>query len=159
MSDDHSKENEFLQLDEFLCFAIYSASHAMNRLYKPFLTELGLTYPQYISMVVLWEQDDRTVGDLCEKLFLESSTLTPLLKRLEKMGLIERKRDPQDERKVRISLTTDGRELRKKALTIPECIISATGLSKKEIINLQNQIFLLRETLHKAANSNIATKK
>lgn len=152
MSDDNLKENKNLQLNEFLCFAIYSANHAMNRLYKPFLAKLGLTYPQYISMVALWEQDNQTVGDLCDKLFLESSTLTPLLKRLEKMGLIDRKRDPNDERKVRISLTADGRDLKQQAQTIPDCIISATGLSKKAAINLQDQIFLLRENLKKVTD-------
>ena len=152
MPDDNSPANKPLELDEFLCFAIYSANHAMNRLYKPFLAELGLTYPQYIAMVALWKKDDLTVGDLCEQLFLESSTLTPLLKRLEKMGLIDRKRDPQDERKVRICLTVTGRQLKEKAVTIPDCIISATGLGEQAAINLQNQIFLLRDNLQKATD-------
>ena len=91
-----------LKLDEFLCFAVYSASHAFNRVYKPLLDKLGLTYPQYLAMVVLWEHGDQTVGSLGEKLFLESSTLTPMLKRLEVMGYIARVRDAIDERQVRV---------------------------------------------------------
>ena len=87
-----------LRLDNFLCFAVYTAGHAFNRLYKPLLEALGLTYPQYLAMVALWEKDDQTVGELGEKLFLESNTLTPLLKRLEGMGLVTRVRDKADER-------------------------------------------------------------
>ena len=97
--------DDALRLGEFLCFAVYSASHAFNRVYKPLLDELGLTYPQYLVMVLLWEQDDQTVGSLGEKLFLESSTLTPLLKRLEALGYVKRTRDPVDERQVRVRLT------------------------------------------------------
>src|SRR5262245_8935804 len=105
-----------LQLDEFLCFAVYSASHALNRVYKPLLDALGLTYPQYLTMVVLWREDGLTVGSLSDRLFLESSTLTPLLKRLEAMGAVRRSRDPRDERQVRVHLTDEGRALREKAL-------------------------------------------
>src|SRR5258706_16439520 len=109
------KPDDALRLGEFLCFAVYSASHAFNRVYKPLLDELGLTYPQYLVMVLLWEQDDQTVGSLGEKLFLESSTLTPLLKRLEALGYVKRTRDPVDERQVRVRLTERGRALRERA--------------------------------------------
>ena len=94
-----------LDVDDHLCFAIYSAGHAFNRIYKPLLGELGLTYPQYLVMVALWAKDDQTVGSLGEKLLLESSTLTPLLKRLEGIGYLTRTRDPADERQVRVRLT------------------------------------------------------
>src|SRR5260370_24247641 len=103
------KADDALRLGEFLCFAVYAASHAFNRVYKPLLDELGLTYPQYLAMVLLWERDDQTVGSLSEKLFLESSTLTPLLKRLEALGHVKRTRDPADERQVRVRFTDKGR--------------------------------------------------
>ena len=108
--------DEATKLDDFLCFAIYSANLAMNRLNKPVLDELGLTYPQYIVLVALYEQDDQTVGGLGDKLFLNSSTLTPLLKRLEAMGHLTRQRDPEDERQVRVRLTPQGRSVRERAL-------------------------------------------
>src|ERR1700730_6884427 len=108
------KREDALRLGEFLCFAVYSASHAFNRVYKPLLDELGLTYPQYLVMVLLWEQDDQTVGSLGEKLFLESSTLTPLLKRLEALGHVKRTRDPVDERQGRVRLTDKGRAIRER---------------------------------------------
>ena len=111
---DAQEQDDALRLSEFLCFAVYSASHAFNRVYKPLLDELGLTYPQYLAMVLLWERDDQTVGSLGEKLFLESSTLTPLLKRLEALGHIRRTRDPNDERQVRVRLTDKGRAIRRK---------------------------------------------
>ena len=147
-----SRDRETLPaLNDFICFAIYSANHAMNRVYKPLLDQLDLTYPQYIAMTVLWEQDEQTVGEICEKLFLESSTVTPLLKRLEKMKLLERRRDAGDERQVRISLTSEGRALQKKAGEIPGCILAASGLSEKALITLQDQIAGLRENLTRAA--------
>jgi len=96
------------KLDDFLCFAIYSANLAVNRVYKPLLDQLGLTYPQYLVLVVLYEEDDQTVGRLGDKLFLDSSTLTPLLKRMESVGYVTRQRDPQDERQVRVRLTQQG---------------------------------------------------
>jgi DNA-binding MarR family transcriptional regulator len=136
-----------LRLGEFLCFAIYSASHAFNRVYKPLLDELGLTYPQYLAMVVLWEQDDQTVGSLCEKLLLESSTLTPVLKRLEALGHVKRTRDPVDERQVRVRLTEKGRALREKARGIPDCILEASGLGVDKLRRLQGQIIALRTAL------------
>ena len=136
-----------LKLDEFLCFAVYSASHAFNRVYKPLLDKLGLTYPQYLAMVVLWEHGDQTVGSLGEKLFLESSTLTPMLKRLEVMGYIARVRDAIDERQVRVQLTNAGHALRKKAQTIPPCILDATGLKAEDLAKLTKNITMLRKSL------------
>ncbi len=138
-------------LDEFICFAIYSANHAMNRVYKPLLDELGLTYPQYIALATLWERDAQSVGEICERLFLESSTVTPMLKRLERMGLLQRRRDTADERQVRVSLTKEGRALRRKAREVPGCILAASGLSEKALLNLQSQIAGLRENLIRAA--------
>ena len=136
-----------LRLDEFLCFAVYSASHAFNRVYKPLLDKLGLTYPQYLAMVVLWELGDQTVGSLGEKLFLESSTLTPMLKRLEVTGLIARARDANDERQVRIRLTSSGRALREKAKGIPSCILDATGFKADDVAKLTKDMTTLRKSL------------
>jgi DNA-binding MarR family transcriptional regulator len=118
--------------------------------YKPLLEALDLTYPQYLVMVALWAKDDLTVGNLGDKLFLESSTLTPLLKRLEGMGYITRNRDPTDERQVRVSLTKAGAALRAKARDIPECILEATGLSADGLRRLQADISAVRDNLLKA---------
>ena len=109
MARTSDQNDDGVKLDDFLCFAIYSANHALNRVYKPLLDAIGLTYTQYIAMVSLWEQDDQTVGSLGEKLFLESSTLTPVLKRLETLDLVKRTRDKADERVVRVQLTSSGR--------------------------------------------------
>ncbi len=136
-----------VKLDDFLCFAIYSANHALNRVYKPLLDAIGLTYTQYIAMITLWEQDDRTVGSLGEKLFLESSTLTPVLKRLEALGLIARTRDKTDERQVRVQLTAMGCALQDKAKAIPPCILEASGLEMGELARLKKEIAMLRSSL------------
>jgi MarR family transcriptional regulator, organic hydroperoxide resistance regulator len=136
-----------LTLDHFLCFAVYAASHAFNRVYKPLLEGLGLTYPQYLTMAVLWEQDDQTVGSLGEKLFLESSTLTPLLKRLEAGGYIARSRDPADERQVRVRLTAAGKSLKAKASVIPRCVLEATSLSPRDLSRLRTDLEKLRRAL------------
>lgn len=133
--------------DQFICFAVYSAGHAFNRVYKPLLEPLGLTYPQFLVMVLLWEEDDRSVGNLGEALALESSTLTPLLKRLEAMGHIGRSRDPADERVVRIRLTDRGRALKAQAATIPACIMEATGLGPEGLERLQRDVVALRGAL------------
>jgi MarR family transcriptional regulator, organic hydroperoxide resistance regulator len=136
-----------LKLDDFLCFAVYSASHAFNRLYKPLLDDLGLTYPQYLVMVTLWERDDRTLSEIGERLFLESNTLTPLLKRMEAAGLVSRSRDPADERQVRLRLTDEGRVLIDKARQVPPCVLDATGLTSEEARSLTDQIGALRTAL------------
>jgi DNA-binding MarR family transcriptional regulator len=138
------------ELNEFLCFAVYSANHAFNRVYKPLLEALGLTYPQYLAMVVLWAEDDQTVGGLGEKLALESNTLTPLLKRLEALGHVSRNRDPRDERQVRVRLTDQGRALQAEARNVPRSILSATGLSVEELGRLQADIVSLNERLRAA---------
>lgn len=134
-------------LNPFICFAVYSANLAFSRVYKPFLEELGLTYPQYLALISLWAEDDQTVGQLGEKLFLESNTLTPLLKRLEALGHIERKRDPADERQVRVSLTAKGKALRERARCVPEGILEASGMELGALQALSAEIVALRERL------------
>ncbi|MBB3607163.1 MarR family transcriptional regulator [Rhizobium sp. BK602] len=143
--------DDLLKLDDFICFALYSANHAMNRLYKPMLDALNLTYPQYLVMVTLWEGDGQTVGGIGEKLFLESSTLTPLLKRLEAAGFIQRTRSKEDERQVLISLTSEGVALKRKAADIPPCILEASNTTADELARLRGEIVTLREALNKSA--------
>lgn len=145
----HLKADDPLRLDDFLCFAVYSASHAFNRVYKPLLEKLGLTYPQYLAMVLLWERDGQTVGDLGDRLSLESNTLTPLLKRLEMLGRIVRTRDPKDERQVRVHLTDAGRALREQALGIPGCILDAVKLDGRQARKLSADIGALRDALQR----------
>lgn len=139
--------DEQLTLGRFLCFAIYSANHAFNRVYKPLLDKLGLTYPQYLVMVILWEEDGQTVGRIGERLYLESSTLTPLLKRLEGAGYLHRARDLSDERQVCVRLTDQGRQLRSLATGVPSCIIEASGLGIAELQKLQADVSALRDAL------------
>jgi DNA-binding MarR family transcriptional regulator len=136
-----------LLLDNQLCFALYSASLAMTRLYKPLLRDLGLTYPQYLAMLVLWERDGSTVSELGDRLNLDSGTLTPLLKRLEASGLVSRQRDAEDERRVHVRLTADGRKLKKRAARIPGCVVSATRCSLDEIESLTRRVQTLRRRL------------
>src|SRR5215475_2721324 len=116
-------------LDDFLCFAVYAANLAFNRVYKPLLDELNLTYPQYLVLVALYDEDDQTVGGLGEKLFLDSSTLTPLLKRMEAIGYVTRQRDREDERQVRVRLTPRGRSVREKGIGFRDGLLKATGLT------------------------------
>ncbi|MBB2685399.1 MULTISPECIES: MarR family winged helix-turn-helix transcriptional regulator [Rhizobium] len=141
-----------LKLDVFICFAVYTASHALNRVYKPLLDTLGLTYPQYLAMVALWEQDDQTVSGLGEKLYLESSTLTPLLKRLESAGYIRRERSREDERVVVIRLSEAGIRLKEKAIGIPGCIAEASGRDAADLTRLRAEIVALREALNGSVN-------
>jgi DNA-binding MarR family transcriptional regulator len=141
---------EAQNLDDFLCFAIYSANLAVNRLNKPVLDQLGLTYLQYIVLVALYEQDDQTVGGLGEKLFLDSSTLTPLLKRLEHMGHLTRQRDPQDERQVRVCLTPQGRSVREQAFAFRRGLAGAMGLSAGAFQHLREELVKLRTNLSDA---------
>ena len=140
-------DDRALLLDNQLCFALYSTSLAMTRLYKPLLDELGLTYPQYLAMLVLWERDGLMVSELGERLYLDSGTLTPLLKRLEACGLVARIRDVQDERRVHITLTPTGRKLKARAAGIPGCILSASQCSIPELISLTQQVQALRQRL------------
>lgn len=136
-----------LLLDNQLCFALYSASLAMTKLYQPLLAALGLTYPQYLVMLVLWQQDNTTVSALGERLFLDSGTLTPLLKRLEASGLLARLRDAQDERRVRITLTPQGRALRAQAERIPACVLQSSPCPLPELMALTSQLQGLRDQL------------
>ena len=142
-----SKINAMQQLDNQLCFALYSASLAMTRLYKPMLEALGLTYPQYLAMLVLWEQDGVMVSTLGERLYLDSGTLTPLLKRLEASGLIARIRALKDERRVHITLTARGRALQAEAAKIPGCILTASQCALPELVALTSQVQALRQRL------------
>ena len=138
------------RLDNQICFAVYSAAHAFNRVYKPLLDRLGLTYPQYLVMLVLWERDDVPVKDIGEKLFLDSGTLTPLLKRMEGMGLVKRTRSTEDERQVLVALTAQGHELKEKARTLPQSILSAAQCSISEIAAMKDEIVKLRNRLNVA---------
>jgi MarR family transcriptional regulator, organic hydroperoxide resistance regulator len=145
--------NAPLELGNFLCFAIYSANHAFNRVYQPLLRDLGLTYTQFIAMILLWAQDAQTVGEIGEKLFLQSNTLTPMLKRLEALGYIKRSRDSADERQVRIKLTEAGRKLHHQASDIVRRVRQATGLQNKEIEQLSEEVGTLREALERHSSS------
>ncbi len=138
------------KLSNFLCFAVYSANLAFGRAYKPILDKVGLSYTQYIALVALAEEDDQTVGALGEKLFLESNTLTPLLKKLETTGYIRRQRDPADERQVRISLTPAGRRLVDKDLGAP--LVGAIGLGD-EFPAVQKTVTRLRDNLLRATKT------
>jgi DNA-binding MarR family transcriptional regulator len=146
----HSAADAPLRLDNQICFAVYSAAHAFNRVYKPLLDRLGLTYPQYLVMLVLWERDDVPLKDIGEKLFLDSGTLTPLLKRLEASGLIKRTRSTEDERQVLIALTPKGRELRDEARAVPQAILSNSACSVGELVTMKNEIVALRDRLNAA---------
>jgi MarR family transcriptional regulator, organic hydroperoxide resistance regulator len=139
-----------LRLDNQICFAIYSTAHAFNRVYKPLLDRLGLTYPQYLVMLVLWERDGVPVKDIGERLFLDSGTLTPLLKRLEAAGLIKRTRSTEDERQVLIALTSQGQALREKARTVPQAILATSACSISELSALKNELVALRDRLDAA---------
>lgn len=139
--------DEALLLDNQLCFALYSASLAMTKLYKPLLDELGLTYPQYLVMLVLWEGDGLMVSELGQRLSLDSGTLTPLLKRLEAAGLVSRLRDADDERRVHIHLTAAGRKLKTRAAKVPGCVLAASQCSIPDLLQLTAQVRQLRDRL------------
>jgi DNA-binding MarR family transcriptional regulator len=139
-----------LRLDNQVCFAVYSTAHAFNRVYKPLLARLGLTYPQYLVMLVLWERDDVAVKEIGDRLRLDSGTLTPLLKRLEAADLIKRTRSTEDERQVLIALTTKGRALQDKARGVPQSILAASACSVSELSALKNDLVALRDRLNAA---------
>ena len=140
-----------LALSDMLCFSLYAAQHAMQAAYKPLLDPLGLTYPQYLVMAQLWSRDGdetgQTVGEIGAALGLDSGTLTPLLKRIEAQGLIARRRDPDDERQVRVSLTGAGRALRARASPIGACFLQATGLDLSDAVALRGALQGLRARL------------
>ena len=139
-----------LRLDNQICFAVYSAAHAFNRVYKPLLDRLSLTYPQYLVMLSLWERDGVPVKDIGERLFLDSGTLTPLLKRLETAGLVRRTRSIEDERQVLIDLTPQGQALKEKARAVPQSILEASDCSVADLVALKNEIVSLRDRLNAA---------
>lgn len=134
-------------IDQMLCFAVYSAGHAFTRFYKPRLDALDLTYPQYLVFLVLWERDGITVKALGERLFLDSGTITPLIKRLEARGLVSRHRDEEDERQVRIRLTAEGRALKGKARAIPLAVMEGAGQSFEATEALRRELVALRARL------------
>ncbi|CUW45291.1 transcriptional regulator, MarR family [Brucella vulpis] len=143
----HKKPDTNLDLADMLCFAVYSTANALSRAYQPILAPLDLTYPQFLVMLVLWERDDCTVSEIGARLNLDSGTLTPLLKRLEAAGRITRRRDPRDERQVRITLTDEGRKLREQAESVPEQIMCATGQPVSELQDLRNRLMKIRNHL------------
>lgn len=145
MKSNGRADSSNVKLADFLCFAVYSANLAFGKAYKPLLEELGLTYTQYITIIALWEDDNQTVSGLGEKLFLESNTLTPILKKLEASGYLQRTRDPEDERQVRVSLTKSGRRLREKARGVN--LAATSSLTPEEFAKLQKAIVTLRNNL------------
>ena len=147
------------RLGSMLCFTVYSTAHAFNRAYKPLLDALGLTYPQYLAMFALWEHDNLTVKELGELLHLDSGTLTPLLKRLEAMGLVRRARDTADERSVRISLTPAGVEMRCKERTVHDGMMGVCGHTTDELKALTAQLLKVRDCLDAGARLNAESDK
>jgi MarR family transcriptional regulator, organic hydroperoxide resistance regulator len=148
---------DWLRLDDQLCFALYSTSLAMTRLYKPLLEPLGLTYPQYLALLVLWEQDGLGVNQLGERLFLDSGTLTPLLKRMEASGWLQRERAADDERRVIVTLTPAGRTLRAAARRVPQQLASASGCSAEELVSLTQRLQQLRSNILDSTRAASAT--
>jgi MarR family transcriptional regulator, organic hydroperoxide resistance regulator len=146
MSEDAVKP----RLEQQLCFAIYSTMHAVTKAYQPLLETLGLTYPQYLAMLVLWEGGDVTVKQLGDRLYLDSGTLTPLLKRLEAMDLVHRARDPKDERRVRVTLTAKGKLLHREAQPVPAQIAAAMGRSPDDLKAVRKELRRIRNALLEA---------
>ncbi|MFF7263455.1 MarR family winged helix-turn-helix transcriptional regulator [Streptomyces sp. NPDC008159] len=144
-------EEEFLRLDRQICFSLHAASRAFNGVYRVVLKELGITYPQYLVMLVLWEQGELPVKKLGEYLRLDSGTLSPLLKRLEAAGLVRRERSARDERSVEVRLTEEGTALRERALAVPRRIVSATTFDVDEIRDLRDRLDRLTAALDEAA--------
>ncbi|MCY1664275.1 MarR family winged helix-turn-helix transcriptional regulator [Rhizobium sp. SL86] len=152
-------EDETIRLNEMLCFALYGAAHAFSRAYKPLLEPLGLTYPQYLVMISLWEKDGQPVKGLGEALGLDSGTLSPLLKRLEQAGLVSRTRDRQDERQVNITLTEKGRALQGDAAAIMPAIAQATGCGLDEVVALRDRLKSLQQNLTEAGDRMVAERR
>lgn len=146
LADDKALDDP-LDLDNQLCFALYAAAHAIKKAYRPLLEGLGLTYPQYLIMIVLWRTDALKVSEIGERLNLDSGTLTPVLKRLEASGLINRRRRPKDEREVEVSLTSEGRALREKALGVRCDIVRQLQMSEREIAKLRGELDAVITTL------------
>jgi DNA-binding MarR family transcriptional regulator len=136
-----------LRLDEQLCFALHAASRAVTAAYQPLLDELGITYPQYLVLLTLWEEDGLSVSRIGERLFLDSATLTPLLKRLEVNGIVERRRSTVDERVVEIWLTSDGKRLKRRAADVPRALVGRSKLPLKDVARLRSELHALTRTL------------
>jgi DNA-binding MarR family transcriptional regulator len=136
-----------LPLDSQLCFSLYAASIAVNRTYKPMLDALGLTYPQYLVLSTLWEQNGLPVSSIADRLSLESSTITPLVKRLEAAGLLTRERNPKDERQVIVSLTAKGRSLNEETACLTDALLEQSGLTPDQLTKLNGQVRKLRDAL------------
>lgn len=147
--DDKKEQGAPLLLDQQLCFAIYSANLAMHKVYRQLLLPLEITYPQYLVMLVLWQQDDITVSEIGERLFLDSATLTPLLKRLEAAGLLNRQRSRRDERQVVVTLTAKGQALKTEAQAIPQAVQCASSCDIATISTLKAQLDMLRNNLNR----------
>jgi len=142
-----SQTSPELLLENQICFAVYSAAHAFAQAYKPHLDPMGLTYPQYLVMLLLWEEDGRSVNELGQPLHLDSGTLTPLLKRMEKAGFVTRQRDTKDERVMRIHLTEQGRSLQPRARAIPPAMLCASGLELDDLMALREEVKALGRNL------------
>ena len=138
---------ESLLLDNQLCFALHSTSLLMTKVYKPLLQAIGLTYPQYLAMMVLWEEDELTVSEISSRLLTDPGSMTPLLKRLEAEGLLSRTRSREDERVVVVKLTDTGRALQEKAKDVPQCILGASGMALEQLRKLQGDLIALRANL------------
>jgi len=138
-----------LKIDELLCFSVYSVNHAISRLYRPLLAPLGLTYPQYLVLVALWNRDRRRVNELGRELQLDTNTLTPLLKRMEAAELLTRQRNPDDERSLIVALTDKGRALEQKSGELTACVLDAMGGDIEELTALRDRLHLLRDKLER----------
>ncbi|WP_238883508.1 MarR family winged helix-turn-helix transcriptional regulator [Clostridium sp. YIM B02551] len=136
-----------LKLENQLCFSIYATSRAITKIYRPFLDKLGITYPQYLVMLVLWEKENITLKELSNRLYLDSGTLTPLLKRLEAMELLKRQRSSEDERILCVNITEKGKELKEQALTIPECILKSINMDIEQLIKFKNDTDILLDSI------------
>ncbi|GAB3442021.1 MarR family winged helix-turn-helix transcriptional regulator [Insolitispirillum peregrinum] len=146
-SSDPADPDHKLRLRTQLCFALYSTMLGVNKVYRTVLRDLDLTYPQYLVMLVLWERDGLNVSEICEQLYLETTTLTPLLKRLEARGLVNRQRLPEDERQVIVTLTAEGAALKTRAAIIPDCVAEAMKCSEDDLVDLREQLIRLRTNL------------
>lgn len=138
---------EIIPLDTQLCFSLYGASIAINRTYKPILDGLGLTYPQYLVLSVLWEKDGQTIGAIAERLALEPSTITPLVKRLEQSGFLDRQRNPDDERQVLVHLSAKGRNMREQTACLTQTLLEKSGMTVPEILELNSKVQTLRDAM------------
>jgi DNA-binding MarR family transcriptional regulator len=144
--------DELLKLDNQLCFTIYACSREITSMYRPILDQLGITYPQYLVLLVLWEHELHTVKQLGERLYLDSGTLTPMLKRMESLGLLQRQRSQEDERHVNIRLTDKGQKLKEEAYCVPEALFTHSGVSSKEFGDLLGHFKQLLQRVHQINN-------